>query len=523
MILLASMEWIAAGLASLVGLAIGYALRLWKEQMGRRRTEQAAGGVLETARREADAIQEKARSQGQAEAARLRAEATEENSRSRRDIEAAQARLEHLEKLVNRQMEGVAEREQGLRTQREKLARHEEELVLQKVAIKKVEEQGRQELERVAGLSVDDARTEVLRRAEQTALKDAADLSRHILEEARLSADAEAKRIITLAMQRYAGTQHYELTTAAVSLNGISDIKGRIIGRDGRNIRAFETATGVTVLIDDTPNTVVLSGFDPVRREIARRGMELLISDGRIHPTRIEEVIKQVNEEVNQAIREAGNDAIFRLGLHPVHEETLQLLGRLRFRQSYSQNILDHSIEVAHIAGLMAAELGADVGAARRAGLLHDIGKAINHEIEGSHAIIGGDFLKHHGENAETVNAVAAHHDEVPPASLVAVLVSVADALSASRPGARSESMTHYLKRLESLERIGASFDGVDKCYAVQAGRELRVIVTPEEVDDDAAARLAQKIVRRIEEELQYPGQIRVTVVREKRVVEFAK
>lgn len=523
MILLASIDWIAGALGALVGLAIGYALRVWTEQMARRKTEHAACAVLESARREAGAIEEKARSQGQADAARFRAEAAEENARSRRDIETAQARLDHLELLVNRQLEGVAERERGLRSQQVELARHEEALVLQKVALRKLGEDARQEVERVAGLSIVDARAEVLRQAEQTALKDAADLSRHILEKARLSADTEAKRIITLAMQRYAGAQHYELTTAAVSLNGISDIKGRIIGRDGRNIRAFESATGVTVMIDDTPNTVVLSGFDPVRREIARRGMELLISDGRIHPTRIEEVIRQVNEEVNQAIREAASDAIFRLGLHPVHEETLLLLGRLRFRQSYSQNILDHSIEVAHLAGLMAAELGADVGSARRAGLLHDIGKAINHEMEGSHAIIGGDFLKHHGENEQIVNAVAAHHDEVPPASLVAVLVSVADALSASRPGARSESMTHYLKRLESLERIGASFDGVDKCYAVQAGRELRVIVTPEEVDDGTAELLAQKIVRRIEEELQYPGQIRVTVVREKRVVEFAK
>lgn len=517
------MDWIAAGLGALAGAAIGYALKLWTEQAARRKTENAACSVLEQARQQADALKEKARSEGQAEAARLRTEAAEEGTRSRDDIRAAQARLDHLENLVNRQLEGIAEREHCLRGQQEELVRREEQLVLQRVALKKLEEQRSLELERVSGLSAAEARAELLREAEQTSLKDAADLSRHILEDARFNADKEARRVITTAMQRYASTQHYELTTAAVSLNGVSDIKGRIIGRDGRNIRAFETATGVTVMIDDTPNTVVLSGFDPVRREIARRGMELLISDGRIHPTRIEEVIKQVEGEVNQAILEAANDAIFRLGLHPVHAETLQLLGRLRFRQSYSQNILDHSIEVAHLAGLMAGELGGSVNAARRAGLLHDIGKAVNHEVEGSHAVIGADFLKHHGETEEIVNAVAAHHDDVPPTSLVAVLVSVADSLSASRPGARSESMTHYLKRLESLERIGASFDGVDKCYAVQAGRELRVIVSPDEVDDAEAARLAQKIVRQIEEELQYPGQIRVTVVREKRVVEFAK
>jgi ribonuclease Y len=301
------------------------------------------------------------------------------------------------------------------------------------------------------------------------------------------------------------------------------DIKGRIIGREGRNIRAFEAVTGITVLIDDTPNAVVLSGFDPVRREIAREAMQRLILDGRIHPTRIEEVVAKVSEEMDETILKAGEDAVFKTGLPPMQAEIVKTLGRLRFRQSFSQNILDHSVEVAQLTGLMAAELGLDVTAAKRAGLLHDIGKALNHELEGSHAIIGADFIRRHGEPDDIVNGVASHHDEVPHTCPWGILVSAADAISASRPGARSETMTTYLKRLEHLEQIGLSFPGVEKCYAVQAGRELRVLVQPEQLNDEQATALARNITRKIEEELQYPGQIRVTVIRETRVVEYAK
>jgi len=300
-------------------------------------------------------------------------------------------------------------------------------------------------------------------------------------------------------------------------------MKGRIIGREGRNIRAFEAATGVTVLIDDTPGAVVLSGFDPVRREVAREAMERLILDGRIHPARIEEVVSKVSQEMDQFIERAGEEAIVKLGLAPMHVELIKLLGRLHFRHSFAQNILQHSIEVAQLMAIMAAELRIDVVTAKRAGLLHDIGKAVNHEVEGSHAIVGAEIVKRYGESEEVVNAVASHHGEVPHTGVFGILVSAADAISASRPGARSETVTTYIKRVEDLERIGTSFPGVEKCFALQAGRELRVLVQPSMISDDQAYLLARNISRKIEEELQYPGQIRVTIVRETRCIEFAK
>jgi ribonuclease Y len=301
------------------------------------------------------------------------------------------------------------------------------------------------------------------------------------------------------------------------------DMKGRIIGRDGRNIRAFEAATGVTVLIDDTPNAVVLSGFDPVRREIAREAMERLILDGRIHPTRIEEVVAKVDQEMDETISRLGAEAVQKAGLPPMHPEIIKLLGRLHFRRSYFQNVLDHSVEVAHLTGMMAAELGIDVTLAKRAGLLHDLGKAVSHEVEGPHAVVGADFIKRHGETESVVNGVASHHNDVPPAGPLGVLVSAADAISASRPGARSESLATYLKRVEDLEKIALAFPGVEKCFAVQAGRELRVLVQPDRITDEQAQALARNIALEVENALQYPGQIKVTVIRELRCVEVAK
>lgn len=519
MTLLASMDWIAAGAGLAAGLAIGYGWKLWRERARCRAAAGKADEILCSAQQKAAAMCEEART----EMARLRRETETALAEEKKTLEESRQRLVEREKLVNDQLTGMARREELLQREQAELSRQRAELAKREHRLDELELTRRQRLAEIANLTEEEARARLLEEVEKQSRKDAADLSRHILDEARAEAETEARRIIATAMQRYAATQRYELTTASVALNGTPDIKGRIIGRDGRNIRAFEAATGVTVLIDDTPGTVILSGFDPVRREIARRSMEILISDGRIHPTRIEEVVKQVEQDIDKAVREAADQAVYELGLHPLHDEAAMVLGRLRFRHSYSQNLLDHSIEVAHLAGLMAAEMGANIQVARRAGLLHDIGKALNHELEGSHALIGADFLKQHGETAEVVNAVAAHHDEVPPESLVAVLVSVADALSASRPGARSESMTHYLKRLENLERIGRSFPGVEKCYAVQAGRELRVLVSPEALTDEEAEVLARRIVRKIEEELQYPGQIRVTVVREKRITQFAK
>ncbi|MDB4652434.1 ribonuclease Y, partial [Verrucomicrobia bacterium] len=309
---------------------------------------------------------------------------------------------------------------------------------------------------------------------------------------------------------------------STVALTG-DELKGRIIGREGRNIRAFEAATGVTVLIDDTPNAVVLSAFDPVRREIAREAMSRLIADGRIHPSRIEEVVHKVQEEIEETVVRLGEEATYRTGIPPLHPEITKTLGRLHFRNSFSQNVLNHSVEVAHLTGLMAIELGIDVADAKKSGLLHDIGKAINHEMEGSHAIVGADYIRTHGEKDPVANAVAAHHDEVPHTSVYGILVSAADAISASRPGARSESMTTYIQRLQNLEDIGKSFDGVEKCFAVQAGREMRVVVSPDSISDEQAFDLSRKLARKIEDELQYPGQIRITVIRETRCIEFAK
>jgi ribonuclease Y len=380
----------------------------------------------------------------------------------------------------------------------------------------------RRELQALSGLSEADARAQVLKEIEMEALQDASALTRHILDDARARAEEKARRIISLAIQRYAGEHTFETTSATLTLPD-EELKGRIIGREGRNIRAFEAATGVTVLIDDTPNAVVLSGFDPVRRAIAKESMARLIQDGRIHPTRIEEVVAKVTQEVDETIVRAGEDAVARAGISAVHPELVKLLGRLRFRHSFSQNVLDHSVEVAHLTGMMAAELGLDVIAAKRAGLLHDVGKAVNHEVEGAHALVGADICRRYNESEEVINAVASHHDEAPHHGSLGILVGAADAISASRPGARSETMATYLKRVEELEKIGCSFPGVEKCFAVQAGRELRIMVQPDKISDEQAYGLARDISRKIEEQLQYPGQIRVTVVRETRCIDYAK
>jgi ribonuclease Y len=382
--------------------------------------------------------------------------------------------------------------------------------------------QRREQLEKLTGFTAAEARESFIKEVRQEASNEASNLTRQILEDAKVHADEKARNVIANAVHRYAGELTSETTTAVIALQG-DEIKGRIIGREGRNIRAFENATGVTVLIDDTPGTVILSAFDPVRREIAHEAMTRLIQDGRIHPTRIDEIVAKVTSEMDETIVRLGEEAVAKAGLPPMHPEIIKLLGKLHFRRSYSQNILSHSVEVAHLMGLMAAEMGVDVTAAKRAGLLHDLGKAVNHEIEGPHAIVGADIIRRYGESEAVVNGVASHHNDVPSAGPLGALVSAADAISASRPGARSENMATYLKRVEDLEKIGLSFPGVEKCYAVQAGRELRVFVLPDKVNDQDAFTLARGIVAKIESELQYPGQIRVTVVRETRCVEVAK
>lgn len=362
----------------------------------------------------------------------------------------------------------------------------------------------------------------LLAQVEDEVRADAAALTRHIIEEAKLNSDREAKRVITNAIERVASNHVQSATSCTLTLPS-EEMKGRIIGREGRNIRAFEAATGVNVLIDDTPQAVVLSGFDPVRREIARVTLEHLISDGRINPARIEEEVGKVKQEMEDQIQKAGDDAVFQLGLSKVHPEVTKLLGRLRFRHSFAQNVLDHSLEVARVEGMIAAEIGLNQQIAKRVGLFHDIGKAMDHELEGSHALIGAELLRKYGEPEEVYQGVACHHHEAEPLTVYGVLCSAADAISASRPGARSESMELYLQRLEKLEAIANTFPGVEKSYALQAGREIRVLVEPGKITDNEATALARSISKKIEQELQYPGQIKVTVIREMRAVEYAK
>jgi ribonuclease Y len=504
------------------GAAAGYGIWLWRDRIKRGALKLKEDALLENARREAENITREARLQANEETLRVREETERKFAERRQVLAESESRINQRETLVNAQLSALTEQERTLRQQQNSLEEYRRRLERERDELATMKQETQSVLQRIGRLSESEARAQLIKQVEQAAMKDAGDLARHIIEDAKNRAEDQARRILSLAIQRYAGSHTFETTTATLALTG-DDIKGRIIGREGRNIRAFEAATGVTVLIDDTPNSVVLSGFDPVRREIARESMQRLMQDGRIHPTRIEEVVAEVTREMDENIIKSGEEAVFQLNLPPMHPDIVKKLGALKFRYSFSQNILAHSVEVAQLMALMAAEMGLDVIAAKRSGLLHDIGKALDHEIEGSHAIIGADFVKRCGENEDVVNAVASHHDEVPHTNPLGILVSAADAISASRPGARSETMTTYIRRLESLEKIGMSFEGVEKAFAVQAGRELRVFVTPNMVNDEQAFTLARSIVRKIEDELQYPGQIRVTVVRETRCVEYAK
>jgi ribonuclease Y len=504
-----AIDYVFAGaLIPLAGVLLGMWIWRHRERSTLAAADREKAALLEAARREAEAIVREARLTANQEALKLRSE--------------TEQRLSEREALVNRQLENLVREEKSLRGQREELEGKLGEAQRLRQESAELVQQRREQLAGLAKLSEAEARAAFLQEVHNSSLRDAAQMSQHILEDAKAQAQEKARRILSVAIQRYAGNHTFETSTATVNIKG-DEIKGRIIGREGRNIRSFESATGVTVLIDDTPGAVVLSGFDPVRREIAREAMERLILDGRIHPARIEEVVGKVTEEMDNLILRTGNEAVMKLGLAPMHEEIVKLLGRLHFRHSFSQNILSHSIEVAHLAGLMAAELGVDVPSARRAGLLHDLGKAVSHEVGGAHALVGAELVQRYGEAPAIVNAVASHHGEVPSTNLLGILVSAADAISASRPGARSETAMTYIQRVENLERIGLSFPGVEKCFALQAGRELRVMVRPGEVSDEQAFMLARNIARKVEDDLQYPGQIRVTIVRETRCVEFAK
>ncbi len=429
--------------------------------------------------------------------------------------------LQLQEKSQQRQRESLTKKEALLEAGQADLAEKRRQVEEREASVNALIKKWQTQLASVASLTAEEARKEFLKFVERESQTDARVLAQKIVEKARQEGEGEARRIISTAIQRYAAHCTSETTTASVTLKG-DDIKGRIIGRDGRNIRAFEKAGGVTVLLEDTPNTVVLSGFDPVRREIARESMARLVADGRIHPARIEEVVEKVSSEMAERILKIGNEAVCNLRLAPVHAEISKHLGRLYFRRSHSQNVLDHSVEVARLTMLIAVELGVDASEAARSGLLHDVGKALGDEANSSHAVAGAEFIRRHGENETIVNAVASHHNEVDP-TVLGMLVGAADAISASRPGARSESTVAYVNRIKVLETVGLSFAGVERCFAMQAGREVWVFVQPEKVTDEAAHALAQNICRQIEEQAQYPGQIKVTVIREVRCIHYAK
>ncbi len=488
-----------------------------------------ARAITEGAGREAEQARAAALLEGKMEAFKLREELDRDVARRREEADRADRRVEERERELARRGEELARRAEELAQLDKTLAGRQRAVGQQEAALAEraagidalVEEQ-RLKLERVAGLTAAEARRELLQRVEDEARSEAAALVRDIKEAARKDAERDARRIISMSIQRLAAETTAESTVAAVALSS-DELKGRIIGREGRNIRAFETATGVDVIIDDTPDTVIISCFDPVRREVARRALAALITDGRIHPGRIEEVVAKMRKELDAEMVDLGERAAYEVGIHGLHPEMIKLIGRMRYRTSYGQNIYEHSKEVAWIAGMMAAELHLDVQLARRGGLLHDVGKVLTHDNEGTHVDLGVEMARKYGESAPVIGCIAAHHDDVPHETAESVLVQAADAISGSRPGARREAFETYVKRLTKLEEIANGFPGVEKSNVIQAGREVRVVVFPEKVDDAEAATLSETIARRIENELQYPGQIRVVVIRETRAVGVAK
>jgi ribonuclease Y len=508
---------IAAGLAGLIDV-----LRRRQAEGEIKSNKEAADRVLSEARGEAEAIRKEAELKGKEAILKSRDEFEQEVREQRREITQNERRLASREEALDRRTEQSDKRENDSKKREQSVNDREQRLNAKQEELDQLVEQTRNQLEQTAGLTRDEARKQLIQSMVDESRHEAAKHIRLVEQEAKESADRQAKKIVSIAIERLAGEFVAERTVSVVHLPS-DDLKGRIIGREGRNIRALEAATGVDLIIDDTPEAVVISCFNPIRREIAKRALEKLISDGRIHPGRIEEVVRKAEESVEESVREAGQKAVLEVGIHGVHPEIVKLIGMLQYRYSYAQNVLMHSIEAAFICGAMAVELGLNEKQARRAALLHDIGKALTHEVEGSHALIGADIARKYGESAKIVNAIAAHHEEVKAETILAPLVDAADALSGARPGARREMLESYVRRLEDLEKISNSFKGVERSFAVQAGREIRIIVSPTAIGDDQAAMLAGEVARKIETEMTYPGQIKVTVIREIRASEFAK
>ncbi|MDP8213758.1 MAG: ribonuclease Y [Candidatus Euphemobacter frigidus] len=517
-----TLEYIIPAVCGVIGIGIGIGFYAFWATQKLNSTTQRAKKVMEDADREVIAKRKELAIQVKEELYQTRARFEKETKEQRRELKNAEKRIRGREANIERKLNFLERRESKIQEKERHFKERERRFEQKEEQMRGLLDKQQIKLQQISGLSREEAKNILLASLREEAERSAGLLSRQIEAEARDKAEKEARKIITLAIQRYASDQVSEITVSTVSLPN-DEMKGRIIGREGRNIRAFQAATGVDIIVDDTPEVVVLSGFDPVRREIARVSLKKLISDGRIHPPRIEEIVKKSGQEIERTIREAGERAAFDVGVHGLKPDLIKILGRLRFRTSYGQNVLSHSREVAFIMGIMASELHLDIQTAKKIGLLHDIGKAVDHEVEGPHAQIGANLAKKYGLPQVIVHAIAAHHGEVEPQSVFDVLGQAGDAISAARPGARSETMGGYIKRLEKLEELALSFHGVKKAYAIQAGREVRVMVEPDKVGDNETVHIARNISKRIEEEMDYPGQVKVTVLRETRAVEYAK